>query len=696
MISDGAAYWRSFAGGEVPEELLGRLDLPRYNTGLALCRNFEVLPHGPVRNRAGFQFTREVKTSSALTRLIPFIRANGQALIIEMGAGYFRFHANGATVLSAGVPYEVANTYAEADLFDIEYAQKIDTITFTHPSYQQRDLTRVTDTSWTFGTVSFGSGLTPPTGSPQINVTVDGPAAGANPSNYVYVATSLDDDGDESVASTENSVNNDLWTAGHRNLIAVNGLATGATRYNIYKGVRVASGTTGVVFGFIGQTAGAVPTFIDQNIEPDYSLTPPVTVDALNGANKWPVAVAHFEQRRIFGGSNTQPQSFWGTNTGFDDLMIARFNPKDDDGFEFTVASLQANAVRHIVALNDLLVFTTGAVLRIYTPNGEALTPNNVASIPVSNIGATKTRPVIAGEDVLYPNVDGEHIIALRYSADTGKLATTDVSLAAPHLIDSYTWKQLAFAVSPYPIMWGARSDGKLIGMTYVPEQQVIAWHQHDTDGYFESIAVIPENGRSVLYAVIRRVINGATVRFVEFMRDRAFASLGDAFVVDAGLSYSGAPATTISGLSHLNGATVAVLADGKAIGTKVVSGGQITLAEAASKVHVGLGYTGQVQMLPLAYEVPGFGVGDTKNINEAAVRVKNTVGLRVGPNFVKMREPLKRYTDVLATTAQWHSKIEPVTLDAEWSIDAAPCFEVTDPLPVQLSAVGLKYASAA
>jgi hypothetical protein len=117
---------RSFAGGEISPEMFGRIDDSKFQSGLATCRNFIVKPQGPAQNRPGFQFVRAVKDATKQVRLIPFTYSTTQTMVIEVGAGYFRFHTQGATLLSSGVPYEIANTYAEADLFDLHYVQSAD------------------------------------------------------------------------------------------------------------------------------------------------------------------------------------------------------------------------------------------------------------------------------------------------------------------------------------------------------------------------------------------------------------------------------------------------------------------------------------------------------------------------------------------------------------------------------------------
>lgn len=155
---------RSFSGGEVTPELFGRIDDAKYQAGLARCRNFITKPQGPAENRPGFAFVRAVKDSTKKVRLIPFTYSTTQTMVIEMGAGYFRFHTQGATLMSGGSPYEIANPYAEADLFDIHFVQSADVLTLVHPNYAPRELRRLGATNWQLSTLSFAAPIASPTG----------------------------------------------------------------------------------------------------------------------------------------------------------------------------------------------------------------------------------------------------------------------------------------------------------------------------------------------------------------------------------------------------------------------------------------------------------------------------------------------------------------------------------------------------
>jgi hypothetical protein len=203
-----------------------------------------------------------------------------------------------------------------------------------------------------------------------------------------------------------------------------------------------------------------------------------------------------------------------------------------------------------------------------------------------------------------------------------------------------------AFQSEPYSVLWQVRADGKLIAFTFDQEQDVTGWHRHPVGGtgaVVESIVTgpTPDGGREELWAIIRRTVDGDTTRYVEYMErpwegDDEDGTTGDdqadAFYVDSGLTYSGAAASTITGLDHLEGETVQILADGARQPDKVVAGGEITLTRAASKVHVGLQYVSR--LVPMRIEAggnAGTAQGKMKRIHAIVLRFIDTLGGKVG-----------------------------------------------------------------
>lgn len=672
---------RSFSGGEVTPEFFGRIDDVKYQSGLATCRNFIVKPHGPAENRPGFAFVREVKDSTKKVRLIPFTYSTTQTMVLELGAGYFRFHTQGGTLLDgSGNPYEIANPYAEADLFDIHYVQSADIMTLVHPKYAPRNLIRLGSSSWTLSIIPFAPPIAPTTPTATM---VGGTELKYD---YAYCVTAIGADGiSESERSPEVTVTGNLFETGQ--VIDISWSAVvGATRYLVYK-------QQGGAFGYIGQTPDLM--LRDNNIDADMSKTPPVYENVFNAVGEYPGAVSYFEQRRCFAGSINKPQNIWMTKSGTESNMSYSLPLRDDDRISFRVAAREANTIRHIVPLTQLVLLTSSAEWRVTSVNSDAITPTTISVSPQSYVGASNVQPVIINNTLIYGAARGGHVRELAYNWQANGYLTGDLSLRAPHLFDNLQITDMAYAKAPMPVVWFVSSNGKLLGLTYVPEQQIGAWHQHDTDGTFESIAVVAEGNEDVLYAVVRRYANGAYRRYVERMASRQFTDQADAFFVDCGATYNGPPTATISGLGYLENKTVSILADGAVHPQRIVVGGSITLDNEASKVHIGLPITADMKTLPVALGLQdgSFGQGRFKNVNKVWLRVYRSSGIFVGPDFDKLTEAKQRTTEVYGSPPALKSEEIPVMVTPSWEDSGQVAVRQSDPLPLTVVSMTLELA---
>lgn len=672
---------RSFSGGEISPEMFGRNDDAKYQSGLARCRNFITKPQGPAENRPGFAFVRAVKDSTKKVRLIPFTYSTTQTMVIEMGPGYFRFHTQGATLMSGGVPYEIANPYAEADLFDVHYVQSADVLTLVHPNYAPRELRRLGATNWQLTTLSFAAPIAAP-GAPTLV------AAGHTSVKYTYyyVVTAVDSEGvSESAASAPSSVGGNLFETGATVTISWAAVA-GASRYNVYK-------LQGGLYGYIGQTTGL--SIVDDNISPDLGKTPPLYDSVFNGADDYPGSVSYFEQRRCFAGTINRPQNIWMTKSGTESNMSYSLPIRDDDRIAFRVAAREANTIRHIVPLTQLLLLTSSAEWRVTSVNSDAITPSTISVRPQSYVGSSNVQPVIINNTLIYGAARGGHVRELAYNWQANGFITGDLSLRAPHLFDTFDIVDMAYAKAPQPVVWFVSTSGRLLGLTYVPEQQVGAWHWHDTDGVFESCTVVAEGGEDALYCVIRRTINGNSVRYVERMASRQFSDQADAFFVDCGATYSGVPADVISGLGHLEGKTVSILADGAVHPQRVVTGGSITLDIKASKVQIGLPIEADLQTLPLAVQLQdgSFGQGRFKNVNKVWLRVYRSSGIFVGPSANELTEAKQRTTENYGAPPALKSEEIPLVLTPSWADSGQIFVRQSDPLPLTVVSLTAEVA---
>ena len=672
---------RAFAGGEISPEMFGRIDDAKYQAGLAKCRNFIIKPQGPAESRPGFQFVRAVKDSSKRVRLIPFTFSTDQTMVIEMGPGYFRFHTQGATLLSGGVPYEVPSPYLESDLFDIHYVQSADVLTLVHPNHAPRELRRLGATSWQLSIIDFTSSLAAPHG-------LSATATGHTAVNYTYkyVVTAVSDDGTvESVASPPAEASGNLFETGA--IVTIGWTAEpGAGRYRVYKG-------QGGLFGYIGETG--TTTLVDDNIAPNLGRTPPLYDYVFGSPGEYPGAVSYHEQRRVFAGTTNKPQNIWMTKSGTESNMSYTLPVHDDDRIAFRVAAREANTIRHIVPLSELLLLTSSAEWRVTSVNSDALTPESISVRPQSYVGASNVQPAIINNTLIYGAARGGHVRELAYNWQANGFLSGDLALRAAHLFDTFDVLDMAYSKAPQPVVWFISSSGKLLGLTYVPEQQVGAWHWHDTDGVFETCAVVAEGQEDVLYVVVRRTINGQQVRYVERLASRQFVDQADAFFVDCGLTYKGAGVDTITGLQHLEGKTVSILADGAVHPQRIVTNGAITLDQEASTVQIGLPIQADLQTLPLAVQLQdgSFAQGRYKNVNKIWLRVHRSSGIFVGPTEHELVEAKQRTTEPYGTPPALKSEEIPIVLTPTWADSGQVYVRQDDPLPLTVVNITLEVA---
>lgn len=727
----------AFTNGELTPALHARVDLDQYQRGLATCLNAIIHPHGGASNRAGTEFVIEVKDSTKAVRLIEFQFNTSDTYALEFGDQYMRVIRNGVQVESGGSPYEISTPYLEAELFDIKFVQSADIITITHPNHAPRELSRASHTSWTLSTITFAPSISAPTG-----LASSAPGAG-----NTYVVTAIAEESyEESLASASaNSTSRTStlsWTA-----------VTGAIEYNVYL---LSNG----LYYYIGKAG--TNSFTDSTLPLDYTQTPPTARNPFNASGDYPATVGYHNQRLCFGSTNNNPQKLWMSKTGLFHNMTASSPLKDDDAITLTIDSNQVNAIRHIVPLTDLSIMTSGTEA-VITSNDNAFTFANLRRKIQSYYGASNVAPVVAGKSAIFIQEDGNVVREISYD-DGGNFAGSDRSIFSEHLFTGYSIVDMGYAKSPDSIVWAVRNDGVLLGLTYLLEQNVFAWHKHTTDGLFESVCTIPENNESATYFVVKRKINGTWKRYIERLHSRQFTDVKDCFFVDSGLSLdvpvtisgatqanpvvitatghpfsngdlidhqdivgmtelngnryaianvtantyeltdvdtgdnidgtaftayeSGGEAreavTAISGLTHLEGETVSILADGSVVASQVVSSGAITLSNPASKVHIGLPYTTDIETLkPPSKKVSGRKV----SASSLTCQVHKSRGMFAGPDADNLFELKQTPTAYDSPIALFTGEVE-IAVTSAWQNGGKVLIRQTDPLPLTILSI--------
>lgn len=417
----------------------------------------------------------------------------------------------------------------------------------------------------------------------------------------------------------------------------------------------------------------------------------------------WPRGIALHEQRLWFGGTSTQPQTIWSTETGDYNSMsptAVDSSVLDTNGITYTIASGEVNVINWMQTGPVMLIGTNGAEFQAKAASAitEPITPRNISVIPQTTYGS---QPGVGqkriGTAVLFCDRSGRRVREMVYDFQQDQFVSKDLTVISEHILrDGGAAAKLMYQQNPNSIVWILRTDGTLAALTYEREQEVVAWHRHivaGTNAVVESICAIPDTlgNEDVFYMVVRRTVNGATVRYVEYMLQTQFPQVTPvavdrsvAFYVDAGLSYSGAPATTITGLTHLVGETVKVLADGKYVGTRVVNGsGQITLTTAASVVQAGLGFRSKVKLLPPeGGSIFGTSQGKNKRMERITARLLNAVNFLHGDSLSSLQ------VESLGLPSIYFAGDIDVTTNQGYNLADGYWLVVDDPYPIVILAV--------
>lgn len=320
---------------------------------------------------------------------------------------------------------------------------------------------------------------------------------------------------------------------------------------------------------------------------------------AWNGEKGYPSATGFYEDRLVFAGSKGFPQTFWTSKTGDYYNFGTSIPSADDDGIKATLNGGQMNGIKAIIAFGEMLLLTAGGEFKV-SGGGKAITGSNVLSQPQEYRGVSDVNPVTIGSRIIYVQHQGNIIRDLAYSYDVDKYTGDDLNLLASHLFEGHKIISMTYQQIPNSIVWCVRDDGLLLGLTYIKEQDIYAWHQHTTaGGKFVSVCNIGGSTEDKLYAVIER----GGQYYVEIMESRdKSTNVEDQFFVDSGITYEGEPTDEISGLEHLEGYTVAILADGNVLPQQTVENGKVLLGNKYKKVHVGLPIDAEIKTLPIDF----------------------------------------------------------------------------------------------
>lgn len=794
----------NFTAGELSEDLFGRVDISKYANGAETLENMVVHPHGGVTRRSGTRFVKEVKTSSAKTRLIPFEFSTTQAYVIEFGNLYCRFYKDQGAILEStntitgataadpvvltvnnsyssgdeiyvaavagmtelnGKYYLVANvsgttvelqdidgtnidgsaytaytsggttarvytlttTFATADLPSLQYAQSADVLYIAHDSYAPKKISRTAHTSWTITDITF----------------TDGPYQTENIESTTLTPGATTGSGVTFTASAVTGINNGdgFQTADVGRLISVGHQATAwaaTTAYslagivrnsgNVYECIKAGtSAGSGGPSGEGDEIVDATCTWKylrDGGIQWGYGTiasrasTTSITVDIVNALGgtsaetKWrlgawsdqtgfPAAVAFYEQRLFWAGSSEQPQTLWGSKSG--DYENHTPGTLDNDPVIYTLATDQVNVIRWLSPGKVMAVGTVGGEFIISgSTTADPLTPTNVRVVREGTRGSHAAKPIRIDNVVLFIQRQQRKIREFTYAFEQDSYQSPDLTILSPQVAKGGV-SEIAFQQEPNAIIWGVKADGQLVGLTYLRDQQVVAWHRHKIGGSFsttawgvvESLSVIPGTGEDELWMIVKRTINGTTRRYVEFMENsfdtEESSTKTNAFFVDSGLTYSDSATATVSGLDHLEGETVQILGDGNVYADQAISSGGISgLSPTIEVGQIGLGSTALVKTLrPEAGADDGAAQGKAKRVFNLVVRFISTLGAKVssdGTDYDTIQ--FRSGSDPMDSSPPLYSGDKEIKLRGGWNKEGQTYIKQDQPLPFHITAI--------
>lgn len=684
----------AFTGGEISEDVAARVDLDKYQLAVLQAENVIVKPYGSLKKRAGSKYCGNTKNNGrAILRRFEF--STELSYMLEFGAGYIRIWRDGVYL-----NVEMSTPFTVDELKNIRTIQSVDVMyicTGTHPVYK---LIRYTESNWQLQEVNWKIPpfaeinedetlkITPSALSGTITITANKDLFNANHvGDYIKISQRVKGDSvdlDSSGTPAGTAVTSGAITVGTTWKIITHGTWSGTVTvqqsedngatwgelrkysssddYNATESGSVdekiklrvtATLTSGTVKatlsaypynndGYAKITAvGGARTATANVIERlgSTDATADFNFSAWSKTNGYPYTVTFFQDRLCLGGCKKFPQRLWMSCTGdYENFKVEKEGGTvtDDSGVSAELLSLKSYKINHLHASNDLIVMTEGNTWTI--SGSETVTPSNITPRNQESYGANHIEPIKVSNRMVYVQRRSSTVRDVGYSYDSDSYNGVDLTLLAKHLVQDVTLEDGAYAQEPDSCAYFVRSDGKMICLTYIPEQKVFAWSHFITTGSYESVAAITQGNYDMVYAIVNRTVDGQTCRYIEqFDIDRHSESQQDYHMLDSYVEYSGSKTATITGLDHLEGKEVLVLGDGYFYDDKnyIVENGQITLPEEVKRAVVGLPYR-------MVIEQANFEAGNTdsgtlqgreKTVTTAILRLIKSYGGSIGPN---------------------------------------------------------------
>lgn len=648
----------SFNAGEWSPLTAGRVDIEKYPNSLRKC--FNALPDiiGPVSKRPGTRYVSSTK-DDGLVSLIPWEFSRDQSYLLEVGELYLRIWRNDGTQVESApsTPVELVTPWTAAEAGEIQWAQSADVMYLAQSGSAPQILRRLSDTSWTIESYSaIGGPLLDENLDDSLTLTSTGLTGSVTITASSAVFDSLHVGSTWAIRSLVQGEYTQ-WSAGEtgisQNTRRWSPSLESAGRVNVYEKLSAGNQTAGtrapghdsgtesdgvIDWTFVHSESGffTVDSFTsDTEIEatvvsgqlPSAATTGTFrwSEDAWSDFRGFPRSVAFFERRLWWGHTDTQPQTIWASEVEiFDRFFLGTL---DTSAITYTLATDRINPITFLSPGRVFVIGTGGGEFVAQGGNDQPITATNVSIKRQSEYGSFPQQMTRVSSVVLFVQRNRVNLRELTYNFNEDNYVADDLTTLAEH-IGKLGINRTAFQQEPDRIVWTWGDAGELVGFTYEREQQVAGWHEHDVGGAVETLVISPspDGNEDRVWMVVRRTIDGNEKRYIEYMTNQEANSF-----VDSHTQYVGPPISTVTGLDHLEGEEVYIVADGAVDSLATVTGGEVTLRDPetgneSGNIVVGLPYTMDIRpQLVEGGSANGVSQGKKKIVSSVVYRLDAT-----------------------------------------------------------------------
>lgn len=570
--------------------------------------------------------------------------------------------------------YVIDSPYAIADVSSVRYTQDADVLYLVRKSSSivPKVLKRFGNAAWEFGDLEF----------------VDGPYFDVNTTTTTITPSA---------------------TTGSVTLTASTGIFAAT---DVGRTVRIKHSST---WGWARITAFSSATSVTASVQSTLGGTGAVTewrLGRFSATTGYPGVIGFQEGRLVFANTSTNPNFVWMSESLGAGSNKVLFAPSEVSG---TVTDSNSITIQLTAGGPSPVVWlSSGPSLAIGTADSEwiveagdvtkSLSPTNTRATRRTNHGSLdNTDAVRIDGTVLYGKRTGRVVNKFDFSFERDEFLSSSVTILADSLFADSNIAELVYAQDPFSLCWVRLDSGELAAGTVVVSEDVTGWAIHrlaGTDAEVEAVATIrSETGAyTETWLIVKRTVDGSTVRYIEYFAEPFYLDEPKTAVcVDSAVIYDGTAVTTVTGLDHLEGETVSILADGVTLPEQAVVGGAVTLQKAAEYVVVGLPYEGIVETLD--FDAPndfsGTSMGQIRRITDAAVRLFETGLISVR----RADEPDSKYTlleprqaaTLMDTAPPLFSGIYRLSFVPNYALSSRLRFKIQGPTPGTLCAVYFK-----